>query len=257
MFLGLNPDRALLSDVNPRLIEFLRTIRENPRAVVDAVWRFSNSKACYDRVRRMRPRSAIGDAARFLYLNRTCWGGIYRLNRKGEFNTPFGGSGRTICRLNDVLGPCERFRRARLECRDFESSLSMSCKGDVVYLDPPYAAPDSTSCFARYNQRPFTWTDHLRLGHAATAAARRGALIILSAFWRDELTSMYSDWLATELVRHSRVSRNPGDRRRVREILLFSRVPAGATCAANGKMLTLRRLEPASPTLLPRLFLAG
>ena len=221
------------------------------------MWRFSNTKECDQRVRRMRPRSSIGAAARFLYLNRTCWGGIYRLNRKGEFNTPFGGSGRTICRLKEAIGPCARFKRARLTCRDFEASLSTCRKGDVVYLDPPYTAPGSTECFARYNQQPFTWSDHVRLAHAAKDAGKRGALIALSSFWRVELLSMYSGWMGVELVRHSRVSRNPTNRRKVRELLLFSRVPEALVRATLGKMPILRRSEPSPSSALPRYFLAG
>jgi DNA adenine methylase len=137
VFLQLNPERAVLSDVNPDLISFLETIRQCPRQVVNAVWRYTNTKECYYKVRKMRPRTSVGAAARFLYLNRTCWGGIYRLNREGEFNTPFGYSGRTICRLHEVLEGCVRFDRAELVCRDFEVSLPVCRKGDVVYLDPP------------------------------------------------------------------------------------------------------------------------
>ncbi len=98
VFLQLSPATAVLSDLNEDLITTLDTIRNYPERVVHAAWRFTNTKTCYERVRKMGPRTDIGAAARFLYLNRTCWGGIYRLNRKGEFNTPFGNSGRAICR---------------------------------------------------------------------------------------------------------------------------------------------------------------
>jgi DNA adenine methylase len=257
VFLHLNPRSAVLSDVNIDLIESLDVIRNHPRDVVKATWRYSNTKECFERVRRSVPRTQIGTAARFLYLNRTCWGGIYRLNRKGEFNTPFGNSGRAICSQREILEASARFKGAVLKACDFDRALASCGDGDVAYLDPPYAAPVNGDCFVRYNRMPFTWADHVRLASAASLLARRGALVVLSAFWRDELLSMYEGWWAVQLVRHSNVSRSARDRRKITEVLIFNRVPLGFAGANGGRVRSLRRLSERDRSYLRRTFLAG
>ena len=88
MFLSANPARALLADVSDELIATFRTVASDPEAVVRAVWRYSNTADCYYRARMARPRTDVGRAARFIYLNRTAWGGVQRHNQRGDFNTP-------------------------------------------------------------------------------------------------------------------------------------------------------------------------
>ena len=177
VFLQLNPRAAVLSDVNEDLIASLDVIRKYPRQVVQAARRYRNTKACYEKVRKMAPRTAVGAAARFLYLNRTCWGGIYRLNLKGEFNTPFGNSGRVICRQHEVLGASSRFTKAVLKSCDFEECSRLAVEG-MLLTDPPYAAPGGDECFARYNRRPFVWEDHLRLAYGVPGGPEGSALVL-------------------------------------------------------------------------------
>ena len=251
VFLHLNPSSAVLSDINSDLIESIDTIRKYPSQVVHAAWRFSNTRTCYERVRRSIPRSAIGAAARFLYLNRTCWGGIYRLNRKGEFNTPFGNSGRVICRKSDVLHASSRFNRAILKSSDFEDVLTACGEGDVAYLDPPYATSGIGECFVRYNSQPFAWNDHLRLAGAALRASSRGAFIALSAFWRDEFVSMYPGWWVGQVLRHSNVSQVPAKRRKISEVVMFNRIPKSFANQIGEKIVMLRRVESADQSGLP------
>ncbi len=140
----LKPQRAVLSDVNGDLITTLCTLRASPTDVTKAVWRFSNSRGCYERVRRSVPRNDVGAAARFVFLNRTCWGGIYRLNRRGEFNVPFGNSERIICRSEQVLALARSLSDAQLFVGDFEGFMNLAGAGDVCYADPPYTTKGLT-----------------------------------------------------------------------------------------------------------------
>ena len=159
MFLGTEPSEAVLSDINNELITTLTEIASDPERVVAAVWRFSNTADCYYRVRRSQPRTAIGVAARFLYLNRTAWGGVHRLNRRGEFNTPFGDSGRVICRLKPVQKAAALFADATLLSGDFEEVVDLAREGDVIYADPPYVGPHTGhDHFKRYNKSGFSWS---------------------------------------------------------------------------------------------------
>lgn len=225
VFLRLSPRRAILSDCNAALIRALRTIRDHPHRVVDLAWRFSNTEDCYYRVRRMRPKTATGFAARFLFLNRTCWGGIYRLNRHGEFNVPFGNSGRRICHKGSLIAAATSFKKAALLSADFEDVVGKGVRGDVVYVDPPYTTRGQNNGFIRYNERLFSWADQVRLAAACKRAAKRGAFVIISGPWHRDILKLYPGWWAGKLARRSTVSRDVEGRKKVSEVLLFSRRP--------------------------------
>jgi DNA adenine methylase len=223
MHLGVQFPNAILGDVNEELIAALAVIAEDPERVVSAVWRFTNTAECYYRVRRSRPRTPVGTAARFLYLNRTAWGGVYRLNGRGEFNTPFGDSGRVICRLQSVVQAAGAFARADLRAVDFEDLMDESGAGDVVYADPPYVSPTSGhDNFKRYSREAFCWSDQERLAVAAAGAVRRGAHVAVSGRAGFGLERLYPDWLVLHLRRSCRVSRAPEGRGKFSEIVLFS-----------------------------------
>ncbi len=225
MYLSLRPKSAILSDKNKELIAFLNTVKRNPSAVVRAVWRWSNEESCYYHVRESTPRTEIGKAARFLYLNRTCWGGIYRLNRKGEFNVPFGNSGRTICRRDEVVQAATAFRRAKLLVADFEEVMAKATTGDVIYADPPYTTRGAGNGFVRYNESIFSWQDQLRLADAAREAADRGSFVAVSGLNHFEFLELYPEWFVAALQRPSNVGRNVDSRRQVCEAVVFSRRP--------------------------------
>jgi len=223
MYLALQPRTATLSDINEDLIQTLRVITQSADEVVTAVWRLSNTADCFYRVRASSPRSDIGRAARFLYLNRTAWGGIYRLNRFGEFNTPFGNSGRVICRRKAVVDAARHFERADLECTGFEDAVSRAQAGDVVYADPPYAGPNSGhESFMRYTPGRFRWRDQVLLAEVALDAAERGAVVAVSGRSDFEVEALYPGWTTMHLARNCRVSRRVDARAAFNEVVLLS-----------------------------------
>jgi DNA adenine methylase len=223
MHLAVQSPRAVLSDINEELIVALSVIASDPEKVVAAVWRFTNTADCYYRVRRSQPRSEIGVAARFLYLNRTAWGGVHRLNRLGEFNTPFGNSGRVICRLKSVVEGAALFARAELRSADFEEIIDQAGNGDVVYADPPYVGPGSGhDNFKRYTRESFNWGDQLRLAAAAQRAAERGALVVVSGRASFGIEGLYPHWQALHVRRSCNVSRRTDARGAFDEVVLTS-----------------------------------
>lgn len=233
MYLAVKPKKAVLSDSNKGLIDFLRIVRKQPEAVVRSVWRFSNDCDCYYRVRDSHPRSEVGAAAKFLFLNRTCWGGIYRLNRRGEFNVPFGNSGRPICKLSNVVTASKAFNAARLACSDFEAVTEMAGLGDVVYADPPYTTRGAGNGFVRYNERIFQWKDQLRLASAAKLAAERGAFVAVSGLNHFEFLDLYSGWWRAIFPRSSTVGREVTSRVTIKEAVVFSRFPSSEALLAG------------------------
>jgi DNA adenine methylase len=223
MYLAMQPERAKLSDVNEELIETLEVIATAADDVVSAVWRYSNTAECFYRVRASVPRTEVGRAARFLYLNRTAWGGIYRLNRFGQFNAPFGNSGRVICRRSSVVEAAAVFERAELESTEFEVAFARAEIGDVVYADPPYAGPSSGhESFMRYTPGRFRWLDQVRLAEVAKDAADRGVVVAVSGRADFDVESLYPGWIAMHLPRNCRVSRSVNARATFNEVVLIS-----------------------------------
>lgn len=239
VYLRLQPVSAVLSDINAELVDFYNALAADPEALLRAVHRFSNTRICYYRVRSSEPRSAIGRAARFLYLNKTAWGGIYRLNRDGAFNVPFGNSDRAICSGKVVRAVARLFASASVVAADFEAQMSYTTKGDVIYADPPYTTLGQNNGFVRYNEQLFSWSDQQRLARAARAAKGRGAFVAVSGLWHHDMLGLYRGWWALQAVRPSLVSRQPRARRRVAEVVFFSRKPQLPEAARNWTLIHL------------------
>lgn len=233
-FFRICPEKSILSDINMELIECTLTVRDSPGDVLRALWRWSNTNECYSRVKRMRPVTSISAAARFIYLSRTCWGGIYRVNRQDQFNVPFGGSRRTICRKDNLMACAALLRKAEIRCEDFESIMDLAGKGDVVYADPPYTTLGQNNGFIRYNEHLFAWKDQERLAAAGKRATKRGAFVIISGLWHDSLLNLYSGWWTLRLERISRVSVKVEGRRKISEALFMSRRPVVSSWESSG-----------------------
>jgi DNA adenine methylase len=190
----------------------------------------------------MAPRTPVGEAARFLYLNRTCWGGVFRLNREGEFNVPFGHSGRVICRADLLLETAEALKVARLGDGDFEAALSKAGKGDVIYADPPYTTVGQGNGFLRYNEKLFRWSDQQRLARACREIAKRGTFVAVSGLLDPQIVGLYPGWWLLKLHRKSLISRTPDGRRNISEVILFSRWPASAQSVFNTPIVRVESL---------------
>jgi len=226
IFAKLRPAKAVLSDINQALIDALIAMRDEPHKIQEHVWRWSNSRKCYEHVRRSHPHTAVGRAARFLFLNRTCWGGLYRSNKQGEFNVPFGNSRRMICRRQHLRGFSEVLSTAQLKSADFEEQIALTVAGDVLYADPPYTTKGVNNGFIRYNEKLFSWDDQVRLSKACKRAARRGVFVVVSGLWHEAVLDLYCGWWASPLARKVCVSRLPEARRPTVEAIIFSRRPS-------------------------------
>ncbi|MGU3649849.1 DNA adenine methylase [Mycolicibacterium sp. A43C] len=189
------PGTQVVSDTNAELVNFLRVCARRPRAILDHLYNWDDSAEMFSHVRAIAPRSTLEKAARFLYLNRTSFLGIYRVNRNGQYNVPYGGGGR----LNretlsiNLLALSRQLRGASIDCADFRTSLADLRRGDLVFLDPPYRIQGDT-VFGRYSAASFGWTDHLDMNALVTAYADSGIICICTLPASPELISRYSGW---------------------------------------------------------------
>ena len=220
VFFALKPERATLSDINPSLIETYEQVRKDPTTIAERLSEIPVDSTTYYRMRGEIPGSALDRAIRFLYLNRTAFGGMYRENMRGEFNVPFGGGDRTpelLWRTAILTQASGALFCAELLSEDFEEIVNRAKQGDVVYCDPTYNAPNKQSTFRRYNGTRFTWQDQERLAAAAFRASERGAFVLVSNDDSDDIRDLYSSVKRLQFARASCLSAKSIGRRQIRE----------------------------------------
>jgi DNA adenine methylase len=198
------PSRALLADRNVRLMNCYRVLRDDVEAVLAKLSTLSNSKECYERCRdALNDTSEIDRAAILIFLTKTSWGGIYRENKLGKFNVPYGNNGRRFFELDHIRQVSRALGTARLEDSDFEDSLAGVTDEDFVYLDPPYTSLDQPHSFARYTASGFTWDDQRRLAWCARACAKRGVKVMVSGPSSESFLALYPEWSCLSLSRNN------------------------------------------------------
>ena len=223
LFFAAAPERAVLSDLNEELICTYSEIRDDPDGIADALDALTRRKDTYLRLRRTEPRGLTyqARAARFLYLNRYCFNGLYRTNSSGAFNVPYAPlrSGTTPSRerLHEVAS---LLRRADLHVGDYESVLVRVLRPfDFVYLDPPYAVANRR-IFKQYDATTFGIADLDRLAHLLYAIDALGASFVLSYADCTEARSAFRDWPHIRVAAQRNIAGFSADRRRSYELLV-------------------------------------
>ena len=225
LFFAVAPRRAVLSDANGELIHCWRQVRDDVHGVLDALSAHVYERSRFEAVRaldpsRLRPAER---AARFIYLNKTCFNGLWRVNRAGRFNVPFGRYRNPTFHDPGLLLPASRaLRGVQILRAPFEISLQRAAPGDFVYLDPPYDPVSETSSFTSYTRDAFTWEDQKRLAAGCAALDRRGVRFLLSNSATPRIRALYRGFeqRVVEAPRH--ISCKGGGRGRVEELLVFN-----------------------------------
>ena len=208
LFFSLEPVHSVLSDINHDLINTYRQVKYHPADLIRRLQTIPVNKRTYDSQRKHRPRRALDRAVRFLYLNRTAFGGMYRLNQTGEFNVPFGGGERTPALLwkSGLLRKASRaLWSSKLEVCDFEVVISRAESNDLVYCDPTYTVAHNNNGFIRYNEKNFSWADQNRLARCCHEAAGRGATVIVTNAFHLDILKLFDPPHHFIVSRHSRL----------------------------------------------------
>lgn len=222
LFFHLHPWPALLSDVNAELITTYRQVRDNVEAVIARLSRLEICPDLYRDIRSRKCRLPLTRAVRFLYLNRTAFNGIYRVNQQGEFNTPFGCKPGTVVCEKDLLRNTSRaLQNRRLSVLDFEKAINQASAGDLIYADPPYTTKHNNNGFRRYNEVLFSWKDQERLAECCSRAFRRGAHVIVSNACHDPLIKLYTGFCIKRISRQSLISGPTEGRCEITECLMY------------------------------------
>jgi DNA adenine methylase len=185
LFFALQPRAAILSDANKHLIKCYEFVRDQPEVVARHL-RFhalKNTKAHYYRVREEYNNTefSAAQAARFIYLNKTCFNGIFRVNAQGKFNVPYGWKeSPAIPSDDDLIGIAAILKNASLKASSYEMALENASKGDFIYLDPPYPPLNGTAYFTHYTIDRFSVQDQTKLADCVNELDRGRCLFMIS-----------------------------------------------------------------------------
>jgi DNA adenine methylase len=219
LFFHLAPKKAVLADTNERLIRTYRGVKEDVDGVIRRLCRYRglHSEAFFYKLREKeidRAKSHVEVAAWLIYLNRTGYNGLYRVNSKNRFNVPFGRyANPTICD-GETLRACSRaLAGAELEHADFAAVVEKAREGDFVYFDPPYAPLSKTSSFASYTKDGFGPSEQERLRDVALALKRRGVHVLLSNSSAQDVRRLYGKGFRITKVLATRVVNSKASQR--------------------------------------------
>lgn len=223
LFFNLEPAKAVLSDINPELINCLSIVKSKPFDISERLEKLPHSKELYYELRSVDPNDLdeVDRASRFLYLNRFCFNGLYRTNLSGNFNVPWGGdrSGK-LPTISQLMKYSECLQTAKIICDDFESVIENKLeKSDLVYLDPPYAT-SNRRIFKEYNEKTFKPIDLERIYNCLELISKRGAYFIFSYADVSEISVILEEWGCRKVEVQRNIAGFSGARKMSTEVII-------------------------------------
>lgn len=226
LFFSLRPACAILGDLNGELVDTYLTLQFDPTAVWECMDALPRGEDAYYGIRESIPAelSAVERAARFIYLNRFCFNGLYRTNLAGQFNVPYGASkAGDLPTLNELAAVVDALSHAELRRCDFEQLICGEVRtGDFVYLDPPYAV-ENVRIFRQYGPQTFGLEDLDRLHRVLCHIDAVGASFVLSYADCEEAKRLFGDWQVRRVNTHRNISGFAKHRRKASEVLVSNR----------------------------------
>jgi len=227
LFFARAPKRALLCDINQDLVQTYLSVRDEVDVVLRhlaGLARTHGEEAYYaarERYNLHDHRTRAERAALFIYLNKTCFNGLYRVNKRGHFNVPMGRYAKPAIADADTLHAASAgLERADIRCAPFETLISEARPGDFVYMDPPYEPISRTANFTSYAQDGFSQLDQTRLRDVFRELDRRGAKLMLSNSDAPLIRELYRGYQVHELMASRAVNCDPKARGPVRELVI-------------------------------------
>lgn len=216
-------ERGILSDVNAELIHLYRVVRDDVERLIAEASAYPYEKDFYYAIRARDPRemTSVERAARMLYLNRTCFNGLYRVNKKGQFNVPIGRYDKPqICNASNLRNVSNLLQGCEIQHWSFETILEIARPGDFVYMDPPYQPLTKTSNFTSYTADAFDESHQGRLFEIFRILDRRGCLVMLSNSATPLVRDLYKMYDLKEIQAPRSVTSRTSRRSKVSELVI-------------------------------------
>lgn len=227
LFFYLQPDNAYISDMNEELINLYQVVRDNVDELITDLQKHDISKEYFmeirniDRTEEYQNWSNIQKASRFIYLNRTCFNGMYRVNSKGEFNVPFGHyKNPRILDENNLINCSNLLQRTEIKHADFSEILKKVKKGDFVYFDPPYVPLSETSSFTSYTKDGFDMDMQLSLRDVCDELDSMGVKFLLSNSDTQFVNELYENYNIKKVFASRQINANADGRGKITEVLV-------------------------------------
>jgi len=196
VFFDLLPQKAVLSDLNRELIITYNVIKNNVDELIKSLKKYEYTKDYYLKIRAwdVSVLSDLEIASRFIYLNHTCFNGLYRVNSKGGFNVPFGKyKNPLICDEINLRRVSKALENVKIKHQDFKEVLKLAKKGDFIYFDPPYYPVNKTSSFTSYTKEAFLEKEQIELRDVVIELNKRGCFVMLSNSDTPFINQIYSN----------------------------------------------------------------
>ncbi|MDA8430652.1 MAG: Dam family site-specific DNA-(adenine-N6)-methyltransferase [Geobacteraceae bacterium] len=227
VYFHVKPKRALLGDSNPDLVNTYNGIKNDWRSIESLLnhHQLRHSDDHYYSVRDDElPTDPIERAARMIYLNRTCFNGIYRVNLNGKFNVPRGTKNNILLKDDNFEATALLLKRADIVLDDFEALINKAKKDDFVFADPPYTVRHNNNGFIKYNEKLFSWSDQERLARSLIKARSRGAIILSTNANHESLRELYENkgFNFLDISRYSSISASSSSRKRFEELVILT-----------------------------------
>lgn len=230
LLLAITPKNAIINDFNKELINLYTVIKDNPDKLINELnsGKYLNEESNFYSIRNLDRNeihfNKLADfekASRTIYLNKTCYNGLYRVNSKGEFNTPFGRyKNPLICDEENIRNVSKYLKTLSIFNLDFEEFLKQAKDGDFVYLDPPYDIVSKTASFTAYNKAGFNRDEQIRLKEACDKLTSKGVKWMLSNSATPFILDLYKDY-NIDIVYAKRCINSKGDKRgNVEEVII-------------------------------------
>lgn len=227
VFFHLKPKKAILGDTNSNLIDTYQQIKSNWRSLRKSIKRHQkcHNDDHYYAVRERNNNLQVSRASRMIYLNKTCFNGIYRVNREGQFNVPRGDRDDFLEWRDEFPEWSHLLQQASLYTSDFEPLVDRADKGDLIFADPPYTVRHNLNGFVKYNEALFTWEDQVRLSVALFRARNRGVKIIMTNANHSSIKYLYRKFQCfhfKKVSRFSGISAGVTSRKYFEELIIIS-----------------------------------
>lgn len=216
-----------LTDSNAELINCYLVVRDEVSELVKLLFihRQSHNKDYYYKIRGLKASnlSETERAARFIYLNKTCFNGLYRVNRSGQFNVPMGSyKDPAIFDADELMTASQALQSVEIRTADFREILDWAQAGDFVYLDPPYAPVSKTSSFTSYTEKPFGEREQRELAAIFRQLDKRGCLVMLSNSWVHSILELYREFTCIEVKASRVINSNSEKRGKISELVVIN-----------------------------------
>lgn len=225
VFFYLQHPKSFLSDTNKNLVELYDVVKNNVEDLIKALKKHKNERDYFYEVRAQKPEelSQVERAARLIFLNKTCFNGLYRENSKGEFNVPFGKyKNPTICDEEGLRSASLALKHAKITRSEFHSVLSQAKTTDFIYFDPPYHPLNKTSNFTSYTAGGFGEKEQRDLAKVYRELSDRGCFVMLSNSDTPLIRELYRDFSTFEIKATRAINSKAGGRGKITELLVIN-----------------------------------